>query len=124
MPYLLIDDEEYLVAVAEGRGRRVAIEQRRRALDGSLLVETIATKLELPVTISGPAAAGRLFTVAEAEALMDTLSGGFVSVSGDLVGGVERTMRAKDVGWVDVDDPSDPDAPTVARVVSATLEEL
>jgi hypothetical protein len=118
--YLTINGTEYLVRVGDGRGRVAQVENRRRALDGSLLVDTIADKREIPIQITGASAAGRFFTPSEADALIATLMAGNVTIGGDAAG---MTARARDIGWEDGSDWTG-GSPVTFRWVSATLEEV
>ena len=121
MAYLTIGSTNYLVRLGQGRGRVTQIEGRRRAIDGTLLVDAIATKREVTVEITGAVSSGRFFTPGEANSLITTLMAGNVSVSGD-VG--TFTARARDVGWVDGQSGDGNGAPVVYRWVTATLEEV
>jgi len=121
MSYLSINGTEYMIREEDGRGRLLQIENRRRAIDASLLVDSIATKREVQTQIVGLASAGRFFTPAEADSLMAALAAGTVTITGD-VGSF--TARARDIGWTDgqhyPDGPFSP--PTAYRWVSVTLE--
>lgn len=120
MAYLTIGGTAYLVQVGQSRGRRLQIEHRRRAISGALLVDSIATKREAAVTITGAVSAGRFFTPAEAEVLIGVLATGAVAISGDIG---SFTARPRDIGWVDVQDYRT-SPPTTYRHVTATLEEV
>lgn len=120
MSYLTIGSTSYLVRVGNGKGRVHQIENRRRAIDGGLLVDSIATKRELQIEITGTAVSGRFFTPAEASALITALKAGALSISGTAG---SFTARARDIGWVDGQDWSG-GAPMAYRWVSATLEEV
>lgn len=120
MAFLTIGGTEYLVRVGQARGRDILIENRRRAVDGSLLVDLIASKEEVSVEITGLASAGRFFTIAEANALRTTLKAGAVTVGGDMA---SITARARDIGYVDEQDYRT-DPPTVFRWLSCTLEQV
>jgi hypothetical protein len=124
MSYATIGGTAYLVREGEGRGSLTLIEYRRRAVDGSLLVDRIAEKQEITLEIAGTAASGRFFTPAEANALLATLAAGNVTLSGDAAGGASYTVRARDLGWTDGSDRSDSASPTVFRWVTATFEEV
>jgi hypothetical protein len=122
MAYVTVNGVAYLVEEDSGRGRVLQVEQRRRAIDGSLLVDSIATKLEVPLEFTGLVSAGRFFTVLEATVLMGTLLAGNVTIGGD-VGNF--TARATDVGWRDMQHrPIDHGPPVLYRWVSCTLEEV
>ena len=120
MPYITIESAEYMVRVGQGRGRTIQAEVRRRAIDGSLLVDPIASKREVTVEITGDADTGTFFTPEEADYLIDVLTSGPVSVSGD-VG--TFTAIARDVAWLDGQDHTG-GQPTVYRWVTCTLEEV
>lgn len=118
MAYLTINGVDYLVRQGSVRGRWDLIENRRRAIDGSLLVDLIAEKRRVDLEITGRVADGRFFTIAQADTLMALLRGANVSVSGD---SGTFTARASGIGWVDVQDfRTSP--PLVYRHVSCTLE--
>lgn len=120
MSYLTIAGTAYLVRVGQGQGKRLQIENRRRAIDASLLVDPIADKREVPVEITGQESAGRFFTPAEADTLITTLLAGNVAVAGDAG---TFTARARDIGWVD-GQAYPGGVPTLYRWVSATLEQV
>lgn len=124
MSYATINGTAYLVREGEGRGSLTLIEYRRRAVDGSLLVDRIDEKREITLEIAGAASSGRFFTPAEAESLLATLAAGNVTLAGDVAGGASRTVRARDLGWTDGSDRSVLGSPTVFRWVTATFEEV
>lgn len=119
--YLTINGTDYLVREGEARGRWLQIENRRRAVDGSLLVDPIADKRHAEVEFTGLVSAGRFFTPTEADALMATLLAGTVTVGGTLAS--QFTASASDVGWLDVQD-HETSPPTIYRHVTCTLEEV
>lgn len=121
MAYLTINGTAYLVREGQVRGRWLQFENRRRAIDASLLVDSVADKLRLEVEVTGLASAGRFFTPAEANALMTTLRAGDVMIGGDASD--QFTARASDIGWVDVQDHK-ASPPTLHRHVSFTLEQV
>lgn len=118
--YITINSVGYKIRVDQGQGQLLLIEQRNRAIDGSLLVDTITSKLEVPVEITGKTGDSRFFTVSEANSLITALRDGTVQVGGD-VG--TFTARARDIGWRDIQD-NDGVNVTVYRWVSAVLEEV
>jgi hypothetical protein len=124
MAYATIGGVAYLVREGEGRGNLTLIEYRRRAVDGSLLVDRIAEKHEVTLEIGGTEASGRFFTPVEADAFLATLAGGNVTLGGDTAAGSSWTVRARDLGWTDISDRSDPASPAVYRTVTATFEEV
>lgn len=115
MSYLTIGGTQYRVRIDGSSGRRIQIENRFRAMDGSLVVSRLATKKEVTVEIIGPAAGGGL-SISAADSLMATLTGGNVSVAGD-VGSL--TAAARDVGYRDVKASGG-----TFRFVTATLEQV
>ena len=120
MAYLTINGTAYLIREGQSQGRRLQIENRRRAIDASLLVDSVATKREASVELAGLVSAGRNFTIAEADALIATLAAGSVTVGGDMGA---FTARARDIGWADAQDWRT-GAPVIYRIVSVTLEEV
>jgi hypothetical protein len=121
MPYLSVNGTTYRTAYRTGEARRITIQQRRRALDGSLLVDDVVggdadepEKEENTVEFLGTSST--LFTIDTAKAFALVLTGGNVSVTGN-VG--TYTARAKDVKEKDVTYSAG-----VFRVVSAVLEEV
>ena len=120
MAYLTLGGTAYLIREGQSKGRRLHIENRRRAIDASLLVDRVDEKDELQVEIAGLVSPGRNFTIAEANALIATLEAGSVTVGGD-VGSF--TARAKDIGYADVTDWRT-GSPVTYRLVSVTLEEV
>lgn len=120
MAYLSINGTAYIVRVGKGRGQRLQVENRRRAIDASLLVDPIATKKEVQVEIAGLVSARRYFTVTEADALIATLVAGSVTVAGEIG---SFTGRARDVSWTDEQD-SRVYPPAPYRLISTTIEEV
>lgn len=123
MSYFTIAGTAYLIREDQSRGDRIQFEHRRRAIDGSLLVDPVANKKSVQVEITGLEAENRFFTIAEADTLIATLLAGSVAVAGDLG---TFTARARDIGWVDGQHyPGGPHStPTLYRLVTATLEEV
>ncbi len=120
MAYVTIAGIAYLVREGDSRGRVLQIENRRRAIDGGLLVDSIATKREVTLQLAGLVSAGRNFTIAEANALIAVLTGGSVAVAGDIG---SFTARARDIGYLDEQDWRS-GSPVAFRIVTATLEEV
>lgn len=114
MPYLTIAGTTYGARVNAGAGRRIQVENRFRALDGSLVVDRIASKEEKTVTILDNN--GTRLTITTAETLIDTLTAGNVTVGGDIMSG---TCAAKDIStedtWV---------SGAAVRSVTVTFEEV
>lgn len=115
MAYLTIAGTTYRVRTDGSRGKLNIIENRERAIDGSLLVDRIAEKMELQVEILR-GSTGAALSIAQANTLIGVLKAGNVAVSGD-VGSF--TARAKDIGYRDIRT-----GPGVIRQVSVTLEEV
>lgn len=113
MAFLTIEGTTY--RARSSTGGRIQIENRFRAMDGSLVRGIYDTKKVASVEIIGPAAGG-LFTIAEADTLMALLSDGNVTVAGD-IGSFEAAAR--DIGYTDL-----VAAGAARRTVSATLEEV
>lgn len=120
MAFLTINGTAYLVRVGEARGRVLLVEQRRRAIDASLLVDRVAEKFEGQVELTGTEASGRFFTPSEADSVIATLVAGNVTVGGDFG---SFTARAKDVGYIDAQSYQT-NPPTLFRWITCTLEEV
>lgn len=120
MSFVTINSTKYLVRVGQESGQPLVVENRRRAIDASLLVDSIAVKQRITIEFSGLASAKRFFTFSEANALVDTLLAGNVTVGGD-VGSF--TARATNVSLSSGQDWST-GSPVPYRWVSATLEEV
>jgi hypothetical protein len=115
MAYLTIAGSNYRARVDTTNGRRIQIEDRFRALNGSLIVSRTTQKKEATVEIIGPAAGGVL-SIAAADTLMTALATGNVAITGDIG---SFTAAARDIGFRDIASASGK-----ARFVTATLEEV
>lgn len=119
--YLTLNGVHYRVLMGEGRGAYVQIETRRRAIDGTLLIDPRATKMEAHVKVTGVAGSDRYFTIPEADAFARQLAG-----SGALyVSGQTGTFRAsaRDITYEDGQDFG-PSGPVIYRWITATLDEI
>lgn len=115
MAYLTIAGTAYRVRADGSSGRRIQIEQRTRAWDGSLIRSVRTVKKEATVEIIGPAAGG-LFTIAQADTLMGILTAGNVAIAGDIG---TFTAAARDIGYRDLVAVG-----LKARLVTATFEQV
>lgn len=120
MSYITVAGTAYRVRVGEGRGARKQIENRRRALDGGLLVDTRAIKREVRVEFTGIASADGFLTPAQGDALMDVLLAGNVAITGTPG---TFTARARDVEYVDGSEWK-ASGPVTYRWVSCVLDEI
>jgi hypothetical protein len=115
MPHLTIAGATYRVRIDGSTGRRILIENRFRALDGTLVVDRLTSKKEVTVEITGPSAGGVL-SISAANTLIDALAAGNVSVAGDIG---TFTAVARDIGHRDI-----VSAGGKARFVTVTLEQV
>ena len=123
MPFATINGTNYKVREGAARLDTLLIEDRDRALTGTLIVSRVADKMTGRLTVDGLAGSNRFFTIAEAKTFRDLLKANAnLTISGDLLLGGTGTFRASDVGVVFTSDRQGGTVTTYASVEFAIEE--